>query len=136
MSCGVGCRCGLDPAWLWLCWRPAAAALIQPLAWELPCATGVALKRAKKEEMKSPRVMVFKNQNNWGNVNNNHLFDIKELLVLMVCDEGIVGMFIGLIKGPLSFEDTYRNVSRQNVMSWIWGMGRREKQYRTRLATC
>ena len=61
MSCGVGCRCGLDPAWLWLCCRPAAAALIQPLAWELPCATGVALKRPKKEEMKSPRVMVFKN---------------------------------------------------------------------------
>ena len=25
---------------LW--WRPAAAALIQPLAWELPCASGAA----------------------------------------------------------------------------------------------
>jgi len=27
----------------------AAAALIQPLAWELPCAAGEALKRPKRE---------------------------------------------------------------------------------------
>ena len=40
MSCGVGHRLGLDPTWLWLWCRPAAAALIQPLAWELPYATG------------------------------------------------------------------------------------------------
>ena len=25
-----------DPAWLWLWWRPAAAAPIRPLAWEPP----------------------------------------------------------------------------------------------------
>ena len=31
-------------AWLWLWHRPAAAALIHPLAWELPYAVGVALK--------------------------------------------------------------------------------------------
>ena len=36
MSCGVGHRCGSDPALLWLWCRPAAAALILPLAWELP----------------------------------------------------------------------------------------------------
>ena len=28
VSCGVGCRCGSDPALLWLWCRPAAAALI------------------------------------------------------------------------------------------------------------
>ena len=45
MSCGVGDRRSLDPMLLWL-WRgPATAALIQPLAWEHPYATGVALKR-------------------------------------------------------------------------------------------
>ena len=33
---------------LWLWCRSAAAALIQPLAWELPYAAGVALKRKKK----------------------------------------------------------------------------------------
>ena len=34
-----------DPALLWLWCRPAAAALIQPLAWELPYAIGAAVKR-------------------------------------------------------------------------------------------
>ena len=36
MSSGVGHRCGWDPVLLWLWCRPAAAAPIQPLAWELP----------------------------------------------------------------------------------------------------
>ena len=38
-----------DPALLWLwCW-PAAAAPVQPLAWEPPYAVGVALKSKKKK---------------------------------------------------------------------------------------
>ena len=32
MSYGVSCRRGSDPALLWMCHRPAATALIQPLA--------------------------------------------------------------------------------------------------------
>jgi len=48
MSCGIGCRCGSDPAWLWLWHRLAAEAPIQPLVWELPYAAGAALKRKKK----------------------------------------------------------------------------------------
>ena len=36
MSCGVGCRCSSNHMLMWLCWRLAAAALIQPLAWERP----------------------------------------------------------------------------------------------------
>ena len=43
LSCGVGCRCGLDPAMLWLRCRPAAVALIQPLAWEPPYAAGALI---------------------------------------------------------------------------------------------
>ena len=41
MSCGVGQRCSLDPTlpWLWC----------RPLTWELPYATGVALKIQKKK---------------------------------------------------------------------------------------
>uniref|UniRef100_A0A4X1V611 Uncharacterized protein n=1 Tax=Sus scrofa TaxID=9823 RepID=A0A4X1V611_PIG len=39
VSCGVGCRCGLDPALLWLWCRPVATAPIRPLAWEPPYAT-------------------------------------------------------------------------------------------------
>ena len=45
MSCGVGRRRGLDPELLWLWCRPAAVVLIHILAWEPPCATGVAVKR-------------------------------------------------------------------------------------------
>ena len=44
MSCGVGCRRGSDPAWLWL----AAAAPIRPLAWEPPYAVAVILKSKKR----------------------------------------------------------------------------------------
>ena len=44
MSCGVGSRYSLDLALLWLWHRMAAAAQIQPLAWELPYAVGAALK--------------------------------------------------------------------------------------------
>ena len=39
--------------WLWL--RPAAAPLIGPLAWELPCAAGAALKR--KKSIKQPKCL-------------------------------------------------------------------------------
>ena len=47
-SSGVGCRYGSDLPLLWLWRRPAAAALIRPLAWEFPCAASVALKSKKK----------------------------------------------------------------------------------------
>ena len=53
MSCGVGCRHGLDLALLWLWRRPAAIVPIRPLAWELPYATGAALKRTKGQKKKS-----------------------------------------------------------------------------------
>ena len=48
MSCGLGHRCSLDPALLWLWHRLEAVALIQPLDWELSYTTGAALKRIKK----------------------------------------------------------------------------------------
>ena len=44
VSCGVGHRCGSDPA----CHRPAAVALIRPLAWEPPYIAGAALKSKTK----------------------------------------------------------------------------------------
>ena len=49
MSCGIGCRCGLDLALLWLWHRPAAAALIGPVAWEPLYAVDVALKKDEKK---------------------------------------------------------------------------------------
>ena len=49
MSCGVGQRCGSEPALLWLWHRPeAVVAPIGPLAWELPYASGAALKNKTK----------------------------------------------------------------------------------------
>ena len=45
MSCGVGHRCSSDLALLWLWHKPVATAPIQPLAWELSCAVGAALKK-------------------------------------------------------------------------------------------
>ena len=44
-SYGIGHRHGLDLTLLWLWCRLAAAALIWPLAWELPYTIGVAPKR-------------------------------------------------------------------------------------------
>ena len=37
-----------DPVLLWLWCRPAAVAPIRPLAWELPYAAGVDVKRKRK----------------------------------------------------------------------------------------
>ena len=46
----MGFRHGSDLALLWQLGRPVAAALIKPVAWELPYATGVALKRKGKKK--------------------------------------------------------------------------------------
>jgi len=50
MTCGVVCRHGSDMTWLWR--RPAAVALIGPLAWKPPHAAGAALKSKKKKKKK------------------------------------------------------------------------------------
>jgi len=52
MSWGIVPRHGSDLALLWLWCKPAAAAPIQPLAWEPPYAAGVALKRQKTKKKK------------------------------------------------------------------------------------
>ena len=52
VSYGVGCRHDLAPMLLWLWWRPAATALIQPLAREPPYAMSAALKKTKKKKKK------------------------------------------------------------------------------------
>ena len=49
VSCGVGHRGNSDPTPELLWFRPAAAAQIRPLAWELPYAAGVALKKKRKK---------------------------------------------------------------------------------------
>ena len=48
-----------NPALLWQWHRPAAVALIPPLAQELPYATGVAIKRKKKSQFTISYILVF-----------------------------------------------------------------------------
>ena len=55
ISCGVGCKHSSDLALLGLWCRLAAAALLWPLAWELPKATGAALERQKKKKKKKAK---------------------------------------------------------------------------------
>ena len=69
VSCGVGCRRGLDLKLLWLWRRPVAMALIQPLAWEPPYAAGAAQEIAttttptttKKDKKKKNTFIINKN---------------------------------------------------------------------------
>ena len=55
----LGHRFGSDLALLWLWHRPAAAALIQHLAWELPYATGATLKNKSRNEPRERRCLFF-----------------------------------------------------------------------------
>ena len=55
MSCGVSCRHSWDLVLLWLWCRLATAALIWPLAWELPYALGAALKKQKIPKHKTQK---------------------------------------------------------------------------------
>ena len=49
----------MDPMLLWLWCRPAAATLIQPLAWEIPYATGAVLKEKKKNPKNKKSDLLF-----------------------------------------------------------------------------
>ena len=57
MNCGVGSRGDLDPELLWLWCRPAATALIRPLAWEPPYAVGAALEKDQKKKKKIQKIL-------------------------------------------------------------------------------
>ena len=59
MICGVGLRCGLDPAMLWL-WL-AAVGPISPLAWEPPYAMSVALRSKNKQTERTNTMHRWKN---------------------------------------------------------------------------
>ena len=54
-------RCGSDSVLLWLWCRLAAATLIAPLAWELPYATGLSLKRKNKQTNKNSKQLEYLN---------------------------------------------------------------------------
>ena len=61
MSCGVARRCSSDLVLLWLWHRPAATALIRPLAWEPLYAAGAALEKDKKTKKKKKKKSTWEN---------------------------------------------------------------------------
>ena len=65
MSSGVDHRRGSDSVWLWLWCRPVATALIGPLAWEPPCAVGVALKGENDQNKKRKRKFTLQGRINY-----------------------------------------------------------------------
>ena len=78
MSCGVGHRSGSDPVLLWQWHKLAPVAPIRPLAWKLPPARGVNLKKKKEN-----------NNNN----NNKKLLQRKEPIQLMC----LILLFVSLL---------------------------------------
>ena len=75
MSCGVGQRCSSDPALLWLWRRPAAIALIRPLARELPYASGAALKKGEKRKKKNKKRGKWIIKNGY-TIGKNQMYDL------------------------------------------------------------
>ena len=56
MSFGVGHRLSSVLVLLWLWYRLVATALIRPLTWEPPYASGMALKRQKTKNKKEKKI--------------------------------------------------------------------------------
>ena len=63
VSCRVGHSCSSDPMLLWLGQRPVATAPIWPLAWELPYASDLTLKRQQKKKKKGKTQIIWKAKN-------------------------------------------------------------------------
>ena len=76
VSCGVGCRLGLDPALLWLWHRLAATAPIRPLAWETPYAAGAAQEIAKRQ--KKPKKQKQTNKQKTANRQSHQIHSHRE----------------------------------------------------------
>ena len=80
MSCSVGYRYSSDPMLLWLQCSLATVALIQPLAWELPYAEGVALKKQKQTNEENQKIHKTQNQNK--QINNKKT--LPQLIVILI----------------------------------------------------
>ena len=111
MSCGVGHRCGSDPLLLWLWCRPAASALIGPLAWEPPYAAGAALKRPKKKKKKKKRKKNFFNK-------VILIFDAK--IRFLFKKVPLLKNFENLRSSPFYRRDTKASKGGMTSSSWVW----------------
>ena len=77
-------------ALLWLWHRPAAAALIRPLAWEPPYLAGTALKSQKKKKKKSKIFLKERESSEWG-LGKMH---VPYIAFFLACTH-IMWMFLG-----------------------------------------
>ena len=92
-------RCSSHLALLWLWCRPAATALIWPLAWELPYDTAVALKRKPKKNIIPFIHKLQKNRPNWSIV-----VEAREMITLGVERGGwMEGAWDGILRVLLRF---------------------------------
>ena len=87
-SCGVCHRCGSDATLLWLWHRPAAAALIPSLAWELPN-VGVALKKKMMYKNSVLLDLIYENR-------RNKKKQLKKSCLIMIsamkkCEKSVIG---------------------------------------------
>ena len=80
-QCGVGHRHDSDLVFLWLWYRPVAAAPIQPLAWAPPYTMGVALKRQTNNNNK---------KRCHSKLRRHHLFIQQILTIYKVSDQIIL----------------------------------------------
>ena len=106
VSCSVGHRRGSDPALLWLWHRVAAAALIRPLAWEVPYATRPALKSKKKRKKQTNKQTKNQptNQPTKKPIPGRHLYDEVELY-LEICNV-LSKVRVSLLQGNMMFKST------------------------------
>ena len=116
MSCGVGCRCGLDPELLWLWRRPAATAPIRRLAWECPHAIGVALEKAKRRKNKKigvPVVAQWLTDPTRTHEVSGSISDLAQWVRIRRCRELWCRPVATAPIGPLAWEPPYAMVAAQ-----------------------
>jgi len=107
VSCGVSRRRASDLALVWLCPRPAAAAPIQPLAWELPYAVGAALKRPPPKK----NLSILRLQEDWGLCGHGHqvvqVFHLVEgdICICKTAQEMSIRCFSMLLQREAATED-------------------------------
>ena len=82
MSCGVGCRYGLELELLWLWCGLVAVALIRPLAWKPPYAVGAAIKIQKKKKKKKKKAKLLLSA--LAETCQNRILKIKSTLLSLV----------------------------------------------------
>ena len=87
MSCDVGRKCNWDPTLLWLRYKLAAIALIQPLTCEFPYAMDVAIKRKEKKKKNCSLYNCCRIKFPWGHLQEDRIETQVCSFLAFVCFE-------------------------------------------------